>query len=279
MLLAGFINNGAALLQSLYPAEEARNIMLLLCCGRLGTQRYTHIVEPSFEVPSSITDILKSDMDRLVRGEPVQYVLGKTCFRGHDFKVDRRVLIPRPETEQLVELVLKKIRPGDRVLDLCTGSGCIAWSLALESEASEIVGIDISRDALDVAGNQYSDRRVHFVEGDILGPPSDKRMGKFDVIVSNPPYILNGEKPDMRTNVLDYEPGLALFVPDEDPLRFYKAITAWTADLLNDGGMGAVEINERFGKETVDLFRTAGFTDVQAVEDIFGKNRFVSFRK
>lgn len=278
MLLAGFIDSGTALLQSLYPAEEARNIMLLLCCGRLGTQRYTHIVEPSFELPLSFADILKSDMERLVGGEPVQYVLGKTCFRGRDFKVDRRVLIPRPETEELVELVLGKIRPGNRVLDLCTGSGCIAWSLAFESEASEIVGIDISRDALDVAENQYSDSRVHFVEGDILGP-SDERMGKFDVIVSNPPYILNGEKLDMRNNVLDYEPGLALFVPDEDPLRFYYAVAAWATELLNDGGFGAVEINERFGKETIELFRTAGFIDVQAVVDIFGKNRFVTFRK
>lgn len=278
MLLAGFIDSGTALLQSLYPVEEARNIMLLLCCGRLGTQRYTHIVEPSFELPLSFADILKSDMERLVGGEPVQYVLGKTCFRGRDFKVDRRVLIPRPETEELVELVLGKIRPGNRVLDLCTGSGCIAWSLAFESEASEIVGIDISRDALDVAENQYSDSRVHFVEGDILGP-SDERMGKFDVIVSNPPYILNGEKLDMRNNVLDYEPGLALFVPDEDPLRFYYAVAAWATELLNDGGFGAVEINERFGKETIELFRTAGFIDVQAVVDIFGKNRFVTFRK
>lgn len=279
MLLAGFIDSGTALLQSLYPAEEARNIMLLLCCGRLGTQRYTHIVDPSFEVPPSFADILKSDMDRLVGGEPVQYVLGKTCFRGKDFKVDRRVLIPRPETEELVELVLGKIRPGDRVLDLCTGSGCIAWSLAFESEASEIVGVDVSRDALDVAGSQYSDSRVHFIEGDILKLPADGSMGKFDVIVSNPPYILNGEKPDMRTNVLDYEPGLALFVPDEDPLRFYKAVAVWATDLLNEGGFGVLEINERFGEETVDLFRTAGFIEVQALEDIFGKTRFVSFRK
>lgn len=279
MLLAGFIDSGVDLLQSLYPAEEARNIMLLLCCGRLGTQRYTHIIEPSFEVPPSAADILRGDMDRLMKGEPVQYVLGTTCFRGRDFKVDGRVLIPRPETEELVDLVLEKIRPGSRVLDLCTGSGCIAWSLAFESEASEIVGVDISRDALDVAENQYSDSRVHFVENDILDFPSDGRLGKFDVIVSNPPYILDGEKASMRLNVLGYEPGLALFVPDEDPLCFYKAVAVWAGELLNDGGFGAVEINERFGKETIDLFRSAGFVEVQTVEDIFGKNRFVTFRK
>ena len=279
MLLTAFIDGGTASLQSLYPVEEARNIMLILCCGRLDTQRYTHIVEPSFEIPPSFADILESDLKRLESGEPVQYVLGKTSFRGRDFKVDGRVLIPRPETEELVDLVLRNIRRGSRVLDLCTGSGCIAWSLALESEASEIVGIDVSRDALDVAEAQYSDKRVHFFEGDILESPSAEKMGRFDVIVSNPPYIMTGEKSGMRVNVLDYEPGLALFVPDEDPLRFYRAVADWAGELLNDGGFGAVEINERFVVETIDLFRSAGFIDVQSIEDIFGKNRFVSFRK
>lgn len=279
MRLAGFIEEGVSALQPMYPAEEARNIMLLLCCERLGTQRYTHIVEPSFEVPLSFCGILEADLRRLTVGEPVQYVLGKTCFRGREFKVDRRVLIPRPETEELVGLALEHIGSGARVLDICTGSGCIAWSLAFESEASEVLGVDVSTDALDVAGSQYSDGKVHFMAGDVLQTPPVRDLGTFDVIVSNPPYIMDSEKTDMRRNVLDYEPGLALFVPDNDPLVFYRAIALWAKALLNDGGFGAVEINERFGKETLVLFEEAGFVEVQTVPDIFGKNRFVSFKK
>ena len=222
-------------------------------------------------------------MARLQAGEPVQYVLGFAEFRGRRFHVDRRVLIPRPETEMLVEEAssfLGCLAGTPRVLDLCTGSGCLAWSLALDFPRAEVHAADISEDALAVARGQFpgSPGRVSFFRADVLEDelplPEDAR---FDLIVSNPPYVTDGEKALMRPNVLDYEPGHALFVPDADPMLFYRAIARHAAWLRAPGAMGIVEINEQFDLQTMAVFQNEHFQNVQLMHDYAGKPRFVKF--
>ena len=283
MLLSGFIREGTAALESLYPAREAGNIVLMLCCSLLGTERYTHVTESGFTVPDDRIAELNSCMERLRKGEPVQYVLGYEEFCGRRFKVCPDVLIPRPETEMLVQEVLK-YRPA-RVLDLCTGSGNIAWSVALSLPGTEVTGLDISEKALEVARNQDFSSEIsrtgalppRFVRADVLDTGQDLPFGVFDMITGNPPYILYGERSMMRSNVLDYEPESALFVPDDDPLLFYRALALWSRRLLAPGGRGIVEINESLGMETVGVFREAGFANAVVLDDFCEKNRFILY--
>ena len=204
---------------------------------------------------------------------------------GRRFKLTPAVLIPRPETEEMVDMALRKAgnlsrdagRPL-RVLDLCTGSGCIAWSMALGLPQSEVTGLDISPEALSVASSQFDgDNRPRFVLSDVLDPNCLKDGGRFDIFLSNPPYVRESEKALMSRNVLDWEPGLALFVPDGDPLRFYRAEAALAARLLSPGGFGLVEINEAYGREVAGLFRDAGFRDPEVLKDLSGRDRFVLF--
>ena len=299
MLLKDFIKEGTARLESLYPESEARNIVLMLCEDRIGTRNYTHVVEPDYSIKDEALGPLLSDMDRLASGEPVQYVTGSTEFCGRRFKVTPDVLIPRPETELLcLEAVRtgagmksKRQASGDsapiRVLDLCTGSGCIAWTIALGIPGSEVIGTDISEKAISVAKSQDFQSVLKetgaipptFILSDVLGDEKHYSLGQFDLILSNPPYILYSEKEMMRINVLDFEPHLALFVPDDDPLLFYRAIARWSAGLLSPDGRGMTEINERLGDETRDVFLDAGFTSVEIVKDFYGKNRFIVYQK
>lgn len=283
MLLKDFIRDAVKALEPLYPEPEARSIVLWLCNERLGVKSYTHITEPSFEVPSGAVGGLDADMARLQAGEPVQYVLGFAEFRGRRFRVDRRVLIPRPETEMLVEEAssfLGSLTGKPRVLDLCTGSGCIAWSLALDFPGAEVYAADISEEALTLACGQFPDGAGHvgFFHADVLEDELPlPGGGRFDLIVSNPPYITESEKAAMRPNVLDYEPGLALFVPDDDPLVFYRAIARHAGKLLSSGALGIVEINEQFDQKTMAVFQNERFQKVQLVHDYAGKPRFVKF--
>lgn len=287
MLLTAFLTEGTAALEPLYPRREARSLLLMLCEAHLGVQRHTPIIEPSYEIPSDRLPSLLDALERLKKGEPVQYVLGFSEFLGRRFRVSPAVLIPRPETEQLVQAavdILRGLPRGARVLDLCTGSGCIAWSLAMEVPGTSVVGVDISQDALQVAQNQdftmgAGAQAPVFVHADILAPAQPFPFGPFDLIVSNPPYIMEREKARMRPNVLDFEPSLALFVPDSDPLLFYRAVAAWSSRLLTPGGTGLVEINETLGGDTAELFASAGFSDVRQMKDFFDKDRFVSFQK
>lgn len=298
MLLGDFLREGVSRLASLYPAPEARNILHLLCGERLGIDRYTHVTEPSYTIPAESLSALSDDLDRLASGEPVQYVLGFEEFCGRRFKVSPDVLIPRPETEILCaeaisigsQLSKDKSRPV-RILDLCTGSGCIAWTLALDIPGSEVYGVDISEKALAVASSQNpvpvvrqahqpvleSVERPVFFQADILREPPAFLRGKFDLILANPPYIMESQKAEMRPNVTEYEPDLALFVPDGDPLLFYRAIARWAGSLLSVGGTGIVEINELIGDGTVAVFKDSGFQNVELMNDFYGKNRFVKF--
>lgn len=284
MLLAEFIRESVPALEKLYPSPEARGLVLMLCEERLGVRSYTHIVEPLFEISEAALSGLKADMSRLAAGEPIQYVLGYTEFCGRKFKVGPSVLIPRPETGQLVDESLKLLaamgRPA-KVLDLCTGSGCIAWSVALGAPGVSVTATDISESALALARSQFKDvpsgaNAPKFVCSDLLGGCREI-CGCFDLLLSNPPYVMEKEKAAMRRNVLDHEPGIALFVPDDDPLLFYRALASVSLRLLDSSGTGIVEINEALGSETAAVFEAAGYRKTEILRDIFGKDRFVRF--
>ncbi len=283
MLLASFIREGVSALGALYPAEEARSILSVLCEGLLGTASYTHIVEPSYAISPEKEPLVRAALSRLVEGEPVQYVLGKAYFAGRSFRVTPDVLIPRPETELLVQKAIE-LRPS-RVLDLCTGSGIIAWSVALGVPGAQVVAVDISEKALEVARTQPFAAECQasgalpplFVQANVLDTEQPFPYGPFDLVLSNPPYVMEQEKAQMRPNVLQYEPSLALFVPDGDPLLFYRAIARWSQRFLAPGGRGLAEINEALGGETADVFRSSGYCDCTVLRDFFDKNRFVFY--
>lgn len=295
MLLATFIREGIEALGGVYPPEEARSLVYLVCRELLGTHSYTAVVEPQYAVPSGKEAALKAALDRLAAGEPVQYVLGYADFAGRRFRVSPAVLIPRPETEELcrraVELAARMQRRRAafgshadpvRVLDLCTGSGCIAWTLALDVPGAQVTGVDISEAALSVAMDQFPQvprrERPAFLRADVL-EPLPFAAESMDVILSNPPYVRESEKALMRRNVLDYEPALSLFVPDDDPLRFYRALAGEVKRIMTPDGVGLVEINEALGPDTERVFREAGFPFVETFRDIFEKPRFILFRK
>ncbi len=298
MLLKEFIAEGVASLRDLYPEVEARSIILMLCEALLGVQRYTHLIEPQTEVPAAKERALSEALERLKAAEPVQYVTGVASFCGHEFRVTKDVLIPRPETECLVQEAcaaaeaLERMRTAAgrsgealRILDLCTGSGCIAWSLALALPGARVTGVDISEKALEVARGQdfgrvlrrAGARAPEFIQRDILDPEIPLPGGDFDLVLSNPPYILESQKAAMRRNVLDYEPALALFVPDGDPLLFYRAVARWSRHCLAPWGRGFAEINEDLGPQTQALFVGEGFSRAVVRKDFFGKNRLISY--
>lgn len=298
MLLTEFLSSGIASLESLYPTAEARSIMLMLCGHILGTKSYTHILEPSFTIDRKKQPVLDEALARLTKGEPIQYVIGLTEFCGFTFKVNSDVLIPRPETELLcreaIKIASRKKRMRGaygggkpvRILDLCTGSGNIAWTVALSVPGAVVVGIDISEGALAVASGQNFSRELKdtgalaptFLRADVLAPvPAG--LGKFDLILSNPPYIMESEKKLLRKNVIDYEPASALFVSDEDPLVYYRAIAEWSLDLLDAEGKCLTEINECLGPETRKVFTDAGFTETDIVRDFYDRNRFIFYTR
>ena len=258
---------------------QRRSAKLLLLCGTCS------------EVDNAQREELKGG-EREERGGTDRLETAKRVKRGgiggivEDLKVDERVLIPRPETEQLCDIVTRMALSAGRigsVLDLCTGSGCIAWTLAGAFPGAEVTGADISPEALAIASSQDIDlphgcRPPKFVRCDVLSG-ADGIDGEFDIIVSNPPYVRESEKSMMRKNVLEHEPGLALFVPDDDPLVFYRAISAFAVKRLRAGGIGAVEINEAFGGPVADIFSSSGFGEIGIIEDFRAKIRFVTFKK
>lgn len=286
MQLRRFILDGAASLEALYPPEEARSLVLRLCEGLLGVPTHMYVTEPLLEIPDSGLAGLEAALGRLQAGEPLQYVLGWQEFYGRRLRVSPSVLIPRPETELLVEWVLKQqVATAPRLLDLFTGSGCIAWTLALEVPDAHVVGVDISEAALAVARGQFPEAvgngalPPEFVKADVLAVPEEFPGAPFDMITANPPYVRESEKAAMHRNVLEHEPELALFVPDADPLVFYRAIAQWALRFLKDGGAGIAEINEALGGATAGVFRAAGLKNVAVLSDLSGRDRFVTFCK
>ena len=319
MLLTRLIGKGVEVISCVYPEREAREMVFAYLEHQLGTKRHTHIVEPGYEVGDADASVAVSSFERMAAGEPLQYVIGLADFYGRQFRVTPDVLIPRPETEILCRNVLdsgvgcqgcgdgilpppargrgprsgrgpsEHLATAPAILDLCTGSGCIAWTLAMEMPGVEVTAVDISDEALEVASSQdFAEEMARtgavppvFVKADVLAGPSSSRLSghQYDILVSNPPYVMDKEKELMRPNVLEHEPHLALFVSDDDPLVFYRAISQWALAVLKPGGYGIVEINEALGPQTAGLFRDAGLRDVEIIRDLSDRDRFVSFRR
>ena len=268
---------------------------------------YAIVTDPFADIPEIDASAFLDCAGRLSEGEPYQYITGQCEFGGRVFSVAPGVLIPRPETEYLCRLAVEKIRQMRsnsrglyerdklRILDLCTGSGCIAWTVALDIPDAEVVGLDVSEDALDIACRQFANGSTpdaqnghpRFALCNILHGPSctsglrnwkdgasldDFFAGPLDAIISNPPYVLDKERVLMRRNVLEHEPSLALFVPDLNPLLFYKAISEWALQLLRPGGLLFVEQNEALSAETAALF--SRFSRCETLNDLADKPRF-----
>lgn len=233
----------------------------------------------------SESDLLKYNfaVKDLKRGRPIQYILGKAWFMGHEFDVNESVLIPRPETEELAQLVIDELMMHDEtvsVLDIGTGSGCIPISVKLKKPRTHVYALDVSQDALAVAAQNAAklSADVKFMHVDFLDRPKWERLPAVSIMVSNPPYVKQSESAAMLDRVKEHEPHTALFVPDEDALIFYKAIAEFGTHKLKPGGKILVEINEALGLETCIVFQQAGFTDVQLKQDMQGKDRFVTAR-
>ncbi|MCL2040465.1 MAG: peptide chain release factor N(5)-glutamine methyltransferase [Bacteroidales bacterium] len=268
-----------AKITALYPEEEARNIVWMLLEHFFGMNRLTSAVNPDLRLSESELLIFHNACKKILQHIPVQYVIGKTKFCGLSFEVNESTLIPRPETEQLVHNILndEKLRFSSlRILDIGTGSGCIAVALKKHRPDCELFACDISREALQMAQKnaEKHDAPVHFFCCDVLSANVLSSIPKVEIIVSNPPYVCLSEKAAMRSNVLLHEPATALFVSDEDPLLFYKAIANIAANRLNAGGKIFFEINEKFGNAVADILRTHGFTDITVENDFRGKERF-----
>lgn len=290
MTFSEYRQNFLMTLRQKYSPEESSSVFAVLMESR-GLPTYYYITEGTSEIDPSLAEWFDSALKRLLGGEPVDYVVGYREFYGRRFNVSRDVLIPRGETEEMCQEGIRHCRAlGDtlqgrplRVLDLCTGSGCIAWTLALETGA-EVTAVDISRAALDVASTQPYSASVKFVEADILDVESlcsTLDGGPFDVILSNPPYVLNSDKAQMSPLVLDNDPSLALFVRDEAPQEFNTALGQIARRLLAPGGLIMVEINEALGSDSLRALRS-GFgseADSGIKTDLAGKDRFVFLKR
>lgn len=267
-------------LQPYYTAEEVSALSRIVCCDLFGQAPTDYYLGKDIVLSSKKEQELEDILQRLSRFEPLQYIEGRTLFLGREFWVAPGVLIPRPETEELVELMLKEIPADARILDVGTGSGCIAISLAKELPDALVTAWDVSPEALSVAraNARKLQADVRFVECDVLACQVDE-VGLYDVIVSNPPYVTEAEKADMEPNVLQWEPSLALFVPDDDPLRFYRRIAVLGRDMLADGGRLYFEINRAYGREMVEMLRTMGYVRVRVEKDLSQNDRFVIAEK
>lgn len=257
--------------------DEINSIAYLLLekkCALTRSQILASAVVNNFDQRSLLPYI-----ERINQSEPIQYIVGTQDFFGRPFIVTPSVLIPRPESEQLVSTVIdfvKSSRPKSfSILDIGTGSGCIPITLALELANVKGIGIDISESALECAerNNKLRGTSIQFLLSDILNDPLPD--GSFDIIVSNPPYVTEKEKSEMKANVLLHEPASALFVPDDDPLKFYKAITKKSKLSLNNGGLLAMEINEMFGQGVINLLTDLDYKSIEVIKDISGKDRIV----
>lgn len=261
-------------LEPLYGNGEARAVTDYVLDVCFGLSKADILCEAVEEMTAEKTAELRKIFSRLTEGEPVQYVLGRAEFSGRWFNVRPGVLIPRPETEELCAWITadSKASGSQKVLDIGTGSGCIAITLQLDMPESKVTAWDISADALDVARENAKQlgANVSFVKQDALNA---KPEGEWDVIVSNPPYICEKEKKDMAVNVLEHEPHTALFVPDADPLLFYRAITRLAVQTLSKGGRLYFEINPIYADDTCRMMRAEGMTAVELRSDMYGKQR------
>ncbi len=262
----------------LYPGEEVESFIRIIF-NHLKSYNSTDLILKKEEVLSENEKLkIEEIVDRLQHNEPIQYILGETEFFGLPFKVNPDVLIPRPETEELVDWILKSNLPtSPSIIDVGTGSGCIPITLKKNLPEAKVFACDISKKSLETAQSNARINKVSvkFLELDILNPQASGSFPKLDVIVSNPPYVTISEKKLMANNVLDYEPDTALYVEDDDPLKFYKALLIFANSYLKVGGFMFWEINETFGKECVNLLNENGYSNVELRKDLSGKNRMI----
>ena len=289
-------------LTPLYDAGEAQAIVRTVLDVEYGMTLTDIICGKVNELSSDEERNLEEIITRLQNGEPVQYVLGEADFAGRTFHVEPGVLIPRPETAELCQWIEEEVSSLDaddpkQILDICTGSGCIAITLGLTIPNSEVTGWDISEDALRIAqGNvemlkarnvriEYQDalmlpKAAEAAEAAEISEAAESSLSKgWNIIVSNPPYICEKEKADMEKNVLEHEPSIALFVPDEDPLKFYRAIAEYASSALKSEGALYFEINPIYEKETREMLQDLGFKDIETKEDAYGKKRMMKAMK
>ena len=276
MTIRHIIHTIKSSVEPLYGPHEAESIARMVVCGRLSYNLSQLVAHYDDEVE---IDEIDNIIAELASGRPVQYVLGKAEFCEAEFEVAEGVLIPRPETEELVYRIAETAKRGARILDIGTGSGAIAISLAKLVKESKVVAVDISKEALAIA-RKNAERlgaKVEFVEADALGDLS--QLGEFDIIVSNPPYIPQSDIVDMRKNVVDFEPHTALFVPDNDILRFYRATAENAQRMLCEEGSIWFEIYEKAGAEVCEMLCEKGFTRNELIEDANLKPRMVWSRR
>lgn len=263
-------------LQECFSAQEAANISRIVCCEMLGQSTVDYYLGKDITLSLKEKQELDGILSRLCNFEPIQYIQGTARFLGRTFRVAPGVLIPRPETEELVETMLKEISPLSRILDVGTGSGCIAISLSKELPDAKVSAWDISEEALAIASanNEALQASVRFCQRDVLTCLPDVGE-RYDVIVSNPPYVIESEKQDMERNVLDWEPFQALFVSDNDPLLFYRRIAELGKVMLVPEGRLYFEINRAFGEAVVAMLREQGYANPRILKDISGNDRIV----
>ncbi|WP_299104604.1 peptide chain release factor N(5)-glutamine methyltransferase [uncultured Tenacibaculum sp.] len=288
-------------LSAVFPQTEIDTFFLFLIEEYLGLQRIDLVMQPNFEISSEKQVILNQALSRLLKEEPIQYIIGKTEFYGLPFKVNKNTLIPRPETEELVAWILNEVSQETtlNILDIGTGTGCIPISISKNLTNAKVSAIDVSEEALKTAKENALLNQVviDFLHDDILkvdnlnviahkmtqslniekitSSQTPRNDVYYDIIVSNPPYVRNLEKEEIKNNVLENEPHLALFVDDHNPLIFYKKIADLAKKYLTKDGLLFFEINQYLGKETVAMLESKGFTNIELRKDIFGNDRMI----
>ncbi len=282
MLLREFRNDFRESLSSIYDSQEVDSFFYLILNNFYCMSRVDLALKPEFEIDEIEIQKWRNIIDELQNQKPIQYILGETEFFGLPFKVTSDVLIPRPETEELVDWILTNNSHNAenlRILDIGTGSGCIPITLAKNLKNSEIDAIDVSREALKIAKENAEKNvvQVNFIDMDIL--KAENLAETYDIIISNPPYVRELEKQEMHKNVLEFEPHLALFVEDEDPLLFYLKITQLASESLSEGGHLYFEINQYLGQRMIDLLNEYKFRDIELRKDIYGNDRMIFGRK
>jgi len=269
-------------LSAIYPKTEVDTFFFLLIEEKLNLQRIDTVLKPDFLINDENLSELKSITKRLLKEEPIQYILGNTEFYGLPFLVNKNTLIPRPETEELVEWIILETEKSKKnnvekltILDIGTGTGCIPISLAKNVHNATISAIDVSKEALIIAQKnaELNNVEINFLEKDILQTTDLKQ--DYNIIVSNPPYVRELEKVEIKNNVLENEPHLALFVADDNPLLFYSKIADLAKNHLTKSGLLFFEINQYLGNETVKMLEQKGFKNIELKKDLFGNDRMI----
>lgn len=265
-------------LDPLYGAIEAESLFSIALGELKGWKRIDLVLQPEAELSGEEIERWNGVLSQLEKHKPIQYIFGKAHFYGLDFEVNNNTLIPRPETEELVQWIIadNEFKGKIKLLDIGTGSGCIAISLAKNLPDASVTALDVSTDALAVAKRnaQSNGAEVDFIHKDIL--EADSLPDMYDVIVSNPPYVRHLEKAEIKDNVLQYEPHLALFVDDNDALVFYRKIALLAKDHLADSGKLYFEINQYLGAETVEMLESYGYQEVELKKDTYGNDRMIA---